>query len=64
MRRQTITTERVGTVVALLYSGGSWPTRALAERVNMTVSGTYAMLSKLSRVLPLTLDDDGWTLVR
>jgi predicted transcriptional regulator len=62
--RQTITTERVGTVVALLHSGGSWPTRTLAERVDMTTSGAYAMLSKLSRVLPLTLDDDGWTLVR
>jgi hypothetical protein len=30
----------------------------------MTTSGAYAMLAKLSRVLPLTLDDDGWTLVR
>jgi flagellar basal body rod protein FlgF len=62
--RDTCTTERVGMACALLYSGGSWPTRQLAYRLGITTSGAYAMLARLSRVLPVALDNDGWRVVQ
>ena len=61
--RDTTTTERVGRAVALLYAGGAWPTRQLAERLGLSPAGAWAMLARLSRVLPLTLEADGWRLV-
>ena len=61
--RDTTTTERVGRAVALLSAGGAWPTRQLAERIGLSHAGTWAMLARLSRVLPLTLEADGWRLV-
>ena len=61
--RDTTTTERVGRAVALLYAGGAWPTRQLAERLGLSPAGAWAMLARLSRVLPLSLDADGWRLV-
>ena len=64
MMRDTCTTERVGLACSLLYSGGSWPTRQLADRLGVTMSGAYAMLARLSRVLPLTLDTDGWRVIQ
>lgn len=57
------TTERVGRAVALLYAGGSWPTRRLAERLGISTAGAWAMLARLARVLPITLDADGWRLL-
>jgi hypothetical protein len=62
--RDTCTTERVGMACWLLYSGGSWPTRRLADRLGITPAGAYAMLDKLSRVLPVALDGAGWRVVQ
>lgn len=62
--RDSNTTERVGLAVALLYAGGTWPTRTLAQRLGMTPGGAWAMLARLSRVLPVALDPDGWRLER
>ena len=61
--RDSNTTERVGRAVALLHAGGAWPTRRLAERLGLSHAGTWAMLARLSRVLPLTLEADGWRLL-
>lgn len=60
--RETSTTERVGLAVALLHSGGAWPTRTLAARLALTPGGTWMMMSRLARVLPIVLDADGWRL--
>ena len=62
--RETCTTERVGLACSLLYSGGSWPTRQLADRLGITPSGAYAMLARLSRVLPVALDGAGWRVIQ
>ena len=61
--RDTTTTERVGRAVALLYSGGAWPTRRIAERLGLSYAGAWAMMARLARVLPLALEADGWRLV-
>jgi len=62
--RETSTTERVGIACSLLYRGGGWPTRTIADKLGVGQGGAYSMLSKLSRGLPLTLDDSGWRMVR
>lgn len=57
-------TERVAIVVrALHHASRPIPTSQMAKRVGITTAGAWAMLSKLSAVLPLTLDSDGWFLV-
>ena len=62
--RETSTTERVGIACSLLYRGGSWPTRTIADKLGVGQGGAYSMLSKLSRVLPLALDGGGWRMVQ
>jgi hypothetical protein len=61
--RDLCTTERVTIACLVLYSGGSWSTRSLAEKLGISPSGAWAMMSRLSRVLPLALDEEGWHLV-
>ena len=61
--RDTTTTERVGMAGALLYRGGAWPTRRIAERLGLSYAGAWAMMARLARVLPLALEADGWRLV-
>ena len=61
--RESSTTERVGIACALLYSGGAWPTRSLAERLGLSYAGAWAMMARLARVLPLALEADGWRLL-
>lgn len=57
-------TERVGIAVSALHRARRpIPTSHLAKRVGISYAGAWAMLSKLSTVLPLTLDSDGWFLV-
>jgi hypothetical protein len=60
--RETVTTERVGLVVFLLMEspGVKFTTAKLARRVQMQYGGMDKMLCKLSRVLPLCRDSDGW----
>jgi len=57
-------TERVGIAVSALHRARRpIPTSHLAKRVGITRAGAWAMLAKLSAVLPLTQDSDGWFLV-
>jgi hypothetical protein len=58
------TTERVAIVVATLHHARRpIPTSTLARRIGISTGGAWAMLSRLSAVLPLTLDTDGWFLI-
>ena len=58
------TTERVAIVVAALHHARRpIPTSTLARRIGISTGGAWAMLSRLTTVLPLTLDTDGWFLI-
>ena len=54
-----VTTERVGVVVWLLAAGRAMSTAEVADMTGTTRNGAWRLLSKLCRVLPLYLDDDG-----
>jgi DNA-binding IclR family transcriptional regulator len=60
--RETVTTERVATICAVLMTepGRKHTTADLARRVEMTHNGVWRMLSVIARVLPVTNDSDGW----
>ena len=62
--RDTVTTERVGLVVYLLMvnRGKRFTTSDLAVRLDMEHRGTRYMLEKLSRVLPIVEEIDGWVM--
>ena len=55
-----VTTERVGIVVWLLSNGRAMTTAEVAEMVGTSHHGAWAMLAKLCRVLPLTLEGTTW----
>ena len=50
-------TERIGRATWLLAQGRSMTVRELAETLEMTTSGASKLLDRLSRVLPLVVDD-------
>lgn len=55
-----ITTERVARVVWDLATGVHFSTLEAAALVNMTAQGAHAMLSKLCREIPVTLENGTW----
>ena len=55
-----VTTERVGIVVWLLSNGRAMTTAEVADIIGTTKQGAWTLLSKLCRVLPLTLEDNIW----
>lgn len=55
-----VTTERVGVVVDRLCRGGKATTNEVAAWVGLTRFGAWEMLTRLSRVLPITVIDGCW----
>ncbi len=55
---ELIPTERVALVAVDLALGGTVTTTFLAAQLGISRSGAWRMLTKLSRVLPITSDDD------
>jgi len=54
-----VTTERVAVVVRLLTLGRRLTTAQVAEMVGVGRGGAWAMLSRIARVTPLYLGEDG-----
>ena len=61
-RGDTLPTERVGVVVYILSTnrGCKFTTGYFAEKTGLRHHSTWEMLCKLSRVLPIVQDIDGW----
>lgn len=57
---ESITTERVAVVTMRLARGESATTMQVAEWTGLSRFGAWAMLTKLSRVLPLSCVDGEW----
>jgi hypothetical protein len=55
---ELIPTERIALVAAALALGGTVTTTFLAAELGITRSGAWRLLTKVSRVLPITSDDD------
>lgn len=60
---ELITTERIAITVYALCQGGTVTTHYVADSVGITPSGAWRMLSKLSRVLPMTEEGGRWWLI-
>lgn len=60
---ELITTERIAITVYTLCQGGTVTPHFVAETIGITPNGAWRMLSKLSRVLPLTEEDGHWWLI-
>jgi len=61
-RGDTLPTERVGVVVYILTTnrGRKFTTSYFAEKTGLRHHSAWEMLCKLSRVLPIVQDIDGW----
>jgi|GEM_PF-2851213 hypothetical protein len=55
-----VPTERVAIIVFLLCKGRKFTTNEVAELCGVTRRGAYAIMARISRVLPLTLDNGTW----
>lgn len=60
---ELIVTERIAITVYALCQGGTVTPHYVAETVGITPNGAWRMLSKLSRVLPLTEENGRWWLI-
>lgn len=60
--RELITTERVGLITYILLNprGAKYTTAHFANVAGVTHEGAWRILTKLSRVLPVCRDMDGW----
>ena len=56
-----IPSERVAIIVFLLCKGRKFTTDEVAELCGVTKRGAYYIMSRISRVLPLTLDNGTWS---
>ncbi len=61
-REETLPTERTGMVVYVLMEnrGQKFTTAYFANLTGLQHNSVWTMLSKLSRVLPISRDMDGW----
>lgn len=55
-----ITTERVAVIVYLLARGRRFRTSEVADLCGVTQRGAYAIMARISRVVPLVLDSGEW----
>ena len=55
-----VPSERVAIIVFLLCKGRKFTTMEVAELCGVTRRGAYAIMARISRVLPLTLDNGTW----
>jgi len=58
------TTIRTAVVVVLLMVGRRLKTAEVAEMTGMSREGAYRLMCKISSVMTLTLDDDGWQVTK
>jgi hypothetical protein len=60
--KDLLPTERIGLVVFLLmrHRGKKFTTAEIARSVGISHMGAWYMLEKLSRVLPISQEIDGW----
>ena len=52
--------ERVAIIVFLLCKGRKFTTNEVAELCGVTRRGAYAIMARISRVLPLTFENGEW----
>ena len=62
--RDRTPTERIGFTAYRLTLGGSTTSRQLAGDLEITEHGARKMLEKLSRVMPLVVEDGIWRLMQ
>ncbi len=55
-----VTTERVAVIVFLICKGRRFSTRDVAQLCGVTQRGAYAIMARISRVLPLALLNGEW----
>ena len=55
-----VTTERVAVIVYLLARGRRFSTAEVAALCGVTRRGAYALMARISRVVPLTLEAGIW----
>lgn len=60
MTEPEVTTERVALVVHRLAHGEAATTQEIAEWTGLTRFGAWDMLSRISRVLPITIINKRW----
>ena len=57
------TTERIALTTWLLSSGHSLKTSDVAQRLEISRTGAYKMLDRMSRAIPLILENGFWRVV-
>ena len=64
-RGEMIPTERIGSVVHMMtvHAGCKFTTADIARYAEISHAGAWAMLTRLSRKVPLACDADGWYIV-
>lgn len=56
-----IPSERVAVIVFLLCKGRKFTTDEIAQLCGVTKRGAYYIMGRISRVVPLTLEDGTWS---
>jgi len=59
-----VPTERTAVIVWLLAQGRTFRTAEVANLTGVGRSGAYDLMSRISRVLPVTLIDDTWQVIK
>ena len=59
-----VPTERTAIIVFFLVEGRTFRTAEVASLVGVSRQGAYDLMARISRVLPLALDDGTWRFVR
>ena len=59
-----VPTERTAIVVWLLAKGRTFRTAEIADLTGVGRSGAYDLMARISRVLPVTLVDDTWQVIK
>jgi len=64
MTNEMLPTERVALVTYWLTTGNRMSIAVVSQRLSITDRGARLMLTKISHVLPLHVDDDGvWSII-
>jgi hypothetical protein len=63
VQQPEVASERVAVIVYLLGKGHRFRTADIAEYCGVTRRGAYAMMARISRVVPLAQANDEWFFV-
>lgn len=58
--REYSTTQRIGVVCSLLWTGGTITPFDVAEKIGITYNGAWKMLGRLSGCLPVVEENGEW----